>query len=126
MMGWWKPYFFLDTNGVQLLFDWAKIDGLASFLACSSALAALCLVDRFAHHYNLHKLSGSLCSSTAAWTVQRFTSGLLMLVMMSFNMVLFLEVIIFSGLAELAMRLCYRKEAEGVAFQRVQHSIEMC
>lgn len=124
-MGWWKPYFFVDTSGVQLLFEWAEIDGTGTFLLCTAAIAALCLLDRLTHHYTMHHLSGRIYVSTAAWTVQRLTSGLLMLVMMSFNMILFLEVIVFSGMAELSMRICYEKE--DIPFEKLsQNSIEMC
>jgi len=125
-MGWWKPYFFVETNGVQLLFDWAKIESAGTFLLATAAVAALCLLDRFTHHYAIHKLSGkSIYLSTVAWTFQRFTSGLLMLVMMSFNAILFLEVIVFSGLTELCMQLRYQNQE--LEFEELpQNTIEMC
>ncbi|CAB9505900.1 expressed unknown protein [Seminavis robusta] len=124
MMGWWKPYFFVDTTGVQLLFDWAKIDDTLTFISASGSIALLCLLDRFAAHLALHQRQ-KVYSSTLAWTVQRCTSGFLMLIMMSFNIILFLEVVLFSGMSELGMRIYWQKDQEEVEFRRLnQHDDE--
>ncbi len=104
-MGWWKPYFFLDPTGVQFLLPGLVIDGsLETLLVSGLSILVLSILDRYAahasrnHHSNIHR-------SVFYYTVQKFTSGLLMLIMMSFNALLFLEVVLFGGAAELWMKL---------------------
>jgi hypothetical protein len=46
-MGWWRPYFFWDPSEVQLLFSWARIDGIPTFILANVALAVLCALDRW-------------------------------------------------------------------------------
>ena len=122
MMGWWKPYFFTETEGVQLLFEWAQIEGTQTFVLASAVVAILSLLDRWAAHYSIHLLrQQSVYRSTVIWTLERFASGLLMLVMMSFNAILFLQVVIFSGVAELVMRIYWTKDDE-IAFQTLAQS----
>jgi hypothetical protein len=124
MMGWWKPYFFVDPSGVQLLFGWATIDGFlsVSFLAATATVAVLALTDRWlAAHLSSASMSWSdvtlsartVYVSTALWTAQRVTSGLIMLIMMSFNAVLFAEALLFLGAAELWVRLRNRARILG-------------
>ena len=125
MMGWWKPFFFTDTGGVQILLESATIDSTqpSTFWFASAFIAFLCIVDRWAAHYALHKFKRqhSIYMSTAIWTIQRFTSGLLMLIMMSFNVILFMEVVLFSGFAELGIRIYWieKYEEHEISFQRV-------
>jgi len=106
-MGWWKPYFFLDPSGVQVLIPTLVIDGsIFSIILSGVGIAVLALIDRYTAHASRAVCStDSVYASTLYYTVQRFTSGLLMLIMMSFNIILFLEVIIFSGAAELWMKI---------------------
>ena len=122
-MGWWKPYFFLDLNGVQLLSKNLVIDGSMETLIVSAlSIALLALLDRYMAHTSR---STSVYFSAFCFTVQKLTSGLLMLVMMSFNVVLFFEVVLFSGVAELCMKL-REQQQEGGNFQRLSTSeIEM-
>ena len=110
-MGWWKPYFFLDPSGVQFLVPALVIDGsISSMILSAVGIAVLAIVDRYAAYFSRSRNKSSLddadttsavCLSVMFYTTQRFTSGLLMLVMMSFNVILFLEVVFFSGAAEL-------------------------
>jgi len=114
-MGWWKPYFFLDPSGVQVLVPTLVIDGsIKSVILSAVGIAFLALIDRYTAHASRNACSTSDGSqvyvSTVYYTIQRFTSGLLMLIMMSFNVILFLEVIIFSGVAELGMEIRNRRE----------------
>lgn len=104
-MGWWHPYFFVDTTGVQLLFSGLEIQGAGTLFVYSALVAALCTIDRFAAAKAM-ALKGNRERELAAvgwWTAQRCSGGLVMLIMMSFNLVLFLETIVFLGLAELLM-----------------------
>jgi len=118
-MGWWKPHFFLDPTGVQFLLPTLVIDGSFETLFVSGlVIAFLALVDRYTAHASRGSSNSSNSSenysvyiSALYYTIQKFTSGLLMLIMMSFNAVLFLEVVFFSGAAELWMKL-RRKQRE--------------
>ena len=110
-MGWWKPYFFLDTTGVQFLLPELVIDGSFETLFVSGLVVAfLSFLDRYTAHASRgnHVYYSALC-----YTIQKFTSGLLMLVMMSFNGVLFLEVVLFSGAAELWMKIIAQNNRQG-------------
>lgn len=104
-MGWWHPYFFVNLDGVQLLFSALEITGTATFLLYSVLLAALCAFDRFAaaKAATLKILPQRECAAVGWWTVQRLSGGLVMLVMMSFNLILFVETILLLGAAELWM-----------------------
>ena len=136
MMGWWKPYFFLDPSGVQLLVPALVIDGsIFSLILSAVGIAFLALIDRYTAHASRNANACSNTSdglsqvyvSTVYYTIQRFTSGLLMLIMMSFNVILFLEVIIFSGIAELGMKIRNRRGGgEGIGnFRIIPSEIEM-
>ena len=46
MEGWWQPFFFVDTTGVQGLFSGLKIDGFFTFAWVSFFLLILCYCDR--------------------------------------------------------------------------------
>jgi hypothetical protein len=110
-MGWWKPYFFTDTSGVQLLLSPLQIGGLGSLLLATVGVGLLCLLDRWAAaeaaaaRRRLPHLHSSSSSSAGAvtvvaacwWTLQRLTGGLVMLLMMTFNLLIFLEVVTFLG-----------------------------
>ena len=103
-MGWWKPYFFLDPTGVQFLHHDLVIDGSFETLFVSgSGIALLSILDHYAARAS--KANPNVYISTLYYTIQKLTSGLLMLVMMSFNGLLFLEVVLFGGAAELMMKL---------------------
>ena len=99
------PVFFVDVAGVQLLFSTLEITGPATFLLCSVLLGAVCAFDRFAaaRAASLKGLPQCECAAVGWWTAQRLSGGLVMLVMMSFNLVLFAETIAFLGAAELSM-----------------------
>ena len=126
-MGWWKPYFFLDPTGVQLLLPNLVIDGSAETLVVSAfAIALIAFLDRYMAHVSRKDLDISVYLSVLCFTTQKFTSGLLMLIMMSFNTLLFLEVVLFSGTAELWMRLRARTREGSAHFHSVAMSeIEM-
>lgn len=130
-MGWWKPYFFDSPIGVQLLFPTWVITGVPSFLVATIAIALLCLSDRlsasaastFRKHADVNRDADSArCGADMwavfLWTLQRLTSGLIMLIMMSFNLLLFLETVIFLGLSELAVTR-WRRKTDSVQFTRV-------
>ena len=122
-MGWWKPYFFLDPDGVQFLLPNLVIDGGTETLFVSAlSIALLALIDRYMAHTSR---STSIYFSAFCFTIQKLTSGLLMLIMMSFNVVLFLEVVLFSGVAELFVK-SQKQQQEGGNFERLSTSeIEM-
>ena len=122
-MGWWKPYFFWKVWGVQVLLPSLVIEGWVSFLVVSSGIAGLCCMDRHLAHASTASstssstttaLSSSSSSSAVAkdvlvYTLSRFTSGLVMLIMMSFNALLYLEVILFLGASEYYLQLRRKK-----------------
>ena len=120
-MGWWHPYFFVELEGVQLLFSAFEIGGTATFLLYSVLLAALCACDRFAaaKAATLKRHPQRECAAVGWWTVQRLSGGLVMLVMMSFNLVLFAETVAFLGAAELWMVRSGRAMAHHHAFAPV-------
>ena len=77
-------------------------------------------------HVSRKDLDISVYLSVLCFTTQKFTSGLLMLIMMSFNTLLFLEVVLFSGAAELWMRLRAQTREGSAHFHSVSMSeIEM-
>lgn len=119
-MGWWKPYFFIDLTGVQVLIPAAQIEGPVSFLLISTSIVCLCFLDRFLSHY----VTPSIYKQTAVYTLQRFTGGLVMLIMMSFNVILFVEMVVFLGMGELYMK--YR-DAESSTYAGIadDHSLEL-
>jgi len=115
-MGWWRPYFFIDPYGSQLLFSWAEIDGPQSLLLSSMAVAVLALFDRWVADRSdqmrkrLRAIDiGDSCRdlwldqirAVSWWTLQKLSGGMLMLILMSFCAVLFLETVVFLGLAGL-------------------------
>lgn len=120
-MGWWHPYFFVETDGVQLLFSGLQIKGVGTLLLYSAVLGALCAFDRWAAA-TAARLKNQPQSERAAvgwWTVQRLSGGLVMLVMMSFNLILFAETIVFLGAAELWMVETGRAGSQQHAFTSV-------
>ena len=135
-MGWWKPYFFWDVQGVQVLLPSLVIqtDKGWSFLGASLLIAILCFVDRHLAHAaiiasgnnNKHdddkSTHLSIAKDTLVYTGSRFTSGLVMLVMMSFNAVLYLEVILFVGVSEYFLRLRQQKRQRQQQREYDQHS----
>ena len=98
-MGWWRPYFFWDLNSVQVLHEKLVLDGsLGSILLVSLGIAALAFVDRLLAHH--HKRQDTAISHSLHYMLQKSTGGLLMLILMSFNIILFMEVILFCGMWE--------------------------
>jgi hypothetical protein len=105
MMGWWHPYFFLDVAGVQILFPWFEIEGPLSFGLATCAIGVLCYADRYLSGKAQVSRSESRsasddCWHIAWWTGERLTGSLVMLLLMSFNVVIFLETVMFLGLSE--------------------------
>lgn len=105
-MGWWKPFFFTDVTGVQVLFAGARIEGPASFAVVILCIALLCGFDRWAaaRAAALYDSREKELSAVGWWAAQRLSGGLVMLLMMTFNAVLFLATIGCLALAELAVR----------------------
>mmetsp|Transcript_18866 Transcript_18866/g.37549 ORF Transcript_18866/g.37549 Transcript_18866/m.37549 type:complete len:128 (-) Transcript_18866:97-480(-) len=97
-MGWWHPYFFSDTSGVQVLFSFLEINGPASLVAALGAIFTLCLVDRYAAA-GVQSARGT-SSYIPLFFLQRLSGGLVMLVLMSFNIVLFVFTLVFLSLCE--------------------------
>lgn len=111
-MGWWKPYFFLNPTGVQFLLPQLVIDGsFETLFASGLAIALLSILDRYIAHVS--RGNPNVYISTLCYTIQKFTSGLLMLIMMSFNVLLFSEVVLFGGAAELCMKLYEQRSRQG-------------
>lgn len=107
-MGWWKPYFFVSLDKVQVLFPWWRAEGPTAVLFTAVGIAAICTADRYAAAKAAQlRLAASSpaeeITAVAWWTAQRLTGGLVMLLMMTFNVILFLLTIMFLGIAELAM-----------------------
>ena len=117
MMGWWRPYFFLDLSGVQILFAFFVLDGPVSWLLAAAAIATLCWLDR--HLASLLSAPSRKDSeprgdnaAAALFMAQRCTAGLVMLLLMSFNAIVFAYTILALGLAERAS-LWRRRLANG-------------
>ena len=90
-MGWWRPYFFVDSTGVQLLLPTLALDGsAASLIFCVMFVAPLAILDRWLERATCDKRAVSSShesdgSVALLWTAQRATGTLLMLLFMSFN-----------------------------------------
>ena len=105
MMGWWQPHFFVDVTGVEVLFSFFPITGFFSFLLATAFIALLCAIDRWIAWRATEARASSITpqednTSVLLWSGQRLTGGLIMLLMMSFNFVLFIESIVFLGVFE--------------------------
>jgi len=99
-MGWWHPYFFTDTTDVQLLLPSLRIDGTpASLTLALTVIFLLCLLDRWAV---ARSASARGTPFYIPWFfLQRLAGGLVMLVMMSFNVVLFGATLVSLAVCEL-------------------------
>merc|ERR1719244_450443 len=99
-MGWWRPYFFVDLVHVQLLLEDIVLDGsLASTALASLCIAGLTFADRWLAYTHKHT-SHTARSHAVLFTLQKCTGGMLMLLLMSFNVILFIEVVLLCGLWE--------------------------
>jgi len=99
-MGWWKPYFYSNVSGIQILFRGLQIDSdrpLTIFLALSF-IFALCLIDRTVAART--ESTRGTSSYIPYYFLQRLSGGLVMLVLMSFNAVLFGVTIVFLSVCE--------------------------
>ena len=117
MMGWWRPFFFFDLSGVQILIAPFVLDGPLSWLLAAGAIASLCWLDRSLASLlsaPLRKDSEprSDNAASALFMGQRCTGGLIMLLLMSFNAIVFAYTILALGLAERAS-LWRRRLASG-------------
>ena len=109
-MGWWRPYFFIELERVQLLYSGFTLSSRASCVAAVFVIGLLSLADRWLAH--THAAVAAVAAShrddtivAIVWTAQRITGALLMLIQMSFNVVLFALTICCLGVAE---RWCLR------------------
>ena len=86
-MGWWKPYFFFDPHGVQLLLPSFVLGTASSYIGAAVSIVLLCLADRRLAHALSAAAAGSESANARAalFLVQRCTGTLLMLLLMSFN-----------------------------------------
>ena len=89
-MGWWHPYFFTSTADVQLLLPSLTIDPdrPLTLLLALALVFLLCLTDRWAAA-RTRSADRTSSSYLVYYGLQRASGGSVMLVMMSFNMVLF-------------------------------------
>ena len=96
-MGWWHPYFFSDTEGVQLLLPDVVLSGPVSLFVGFLLVALLCVADRFLfHRFGFNEPA----PAAVLYAVQRLTGGLVMLLMMTFNAPLFAWIICSLGVGE--------------------------
>ena len=96
-MGWWKPYFFVDLKSVQLLHEDLVLDGtFGSAFVATMGIFLLAFLDRWLCHQQCFGTQ-SASSHAVFYTLQKITGGLLMLILMSFNVLLFAEVCLFCG-----------------------------
>ena len=114
----WQPYFGTSPVGVHVLFSWLQIRRSTDLLASSVGLAVLCVLDRYVAFRAKaleaptgHALPRENALVAVAWrTAQRLSSGLLLLVIVSFDLVLFVETIVFLGLGELLVMKAAKHE----------------
>ena len=101
-MGWWRPYFFVELTGVQLLLPGLVLRSYGDCFLGGCFIAVLGYADRWLAHATSRTLRND--NATAAlFTAQRLTGGLLMLLMMSFNVPLFLWTVTCVGASERVM-----------------------
>ena len=104
-MGWWKPYFFIDLKSIQLLHKDLVLDGtFFNTLIASLFMFCLALLDRYVsnrlHSHSMHQHKRVPSHHALLYTLQKCSGGLLMLILMSFNLILFMEVVLFCGFWE--------------------------
>ena len=46
MMGWWKPYFFFDPDGVQLLLPTFALHSYMDLFLAAIPIGLICVADR--------------------------------------------------------------------------------
>ena len=104
-MGWWKPYFFSEVTGVQVLFSPLEIRGAVDFLFAALFVLVLCFADGWLSKRNKlhHTGTRSHLRLSALKAIHTATHFLIMLVVMSFNIWLFLCVVVSTGLAEFVL-----------------------
>ena len=116
-MGWWRPYFFLDPTGVQLLSPSLALSDAPSLLLGAAGLLLLAMGER----HVAHALARSSTRHTPAddtafallWTANRLVGTLVMLLFMSFNVPIILWLLTCLGVAERLELWRERRRANG-------------
>ena len=108
MMGWWHPYFFTNLTGVQLLAPSIQLSsGAGSLLWATLLIFALCSADALLRRWKrrispVHRPAARSIVGAAAMACH----FLIMLVVMSFNVQLFVLVVVCSCLCEYLVLRC--------------------
>ena len=107
MMGWWHPYFFTNLTGVQLLSPSIQLSGAGSLWWATLLIFALCSADALLRRWKLrispvHRPAARSIVGAAAMACH----FLIMLVVMSFNVQLFVLVVVCSCLCEYLVLRC--------------------
>ena len=107
MMGWWHPYFFTNLTGVQLLSPSIQLSGAGSLTWATLLIFALCSADALLRRWKLrispvHRPAARSIVGAAAMACH----FLIMLVVMSFNVQLFVLVVVCSCLCEYLVLRC--------------------
>ena len=107
MGGWWHPYFFFDYHGVQVLLFGAKLHNGFDFLLASVAILLLCVMDAWVGRWD-HAVTGQpalehALLKSALKAGHATTHFLIMLIVMSFNVSLFIVTVLSMGVAEFMM-----------------------
>ena len=101
-VGWWRPHFFIETDGVQLLLPGVVLESMGSHIIGFALVLLLCIADRFLQH---RFGFAEPVPSAVLYAFQRLTGGLIMLLMMTFCLPLFVWIILSLGVGEwLAIR----------------------
>lgn len=115
-MGWWHPYFFTNLTGVQLLSPSIQLSGAGSLTWATLLIFALCSADALLRRWKLrispvHRPAARSIVGAAAMACH----FLIMLVVMSFNVQLFVLVVVCSCLCEyLVLRCLPDGQADGL------------
>ena len=124
-MGWWRPYFFIDPTGVQILLPFLELGSAVSYLLGALAIAAVCGVDRLLARLAADSAKAAMghrddTQTAALWTVQRATGGFVMLLLMTFNVPVFAWTIACLGATERAVLYYERRGTQPLGWMHAR------
>ena len=104
-MGWWRPYFFWELTGVQLLVPALEVNSIGSGVLGAVCVCAICAAERLLEDMASRARKGASSQQddsrvAAIFGAQRLASGLVMLLLMSFSVPVFLWTILSLAAAE--------------------------
>ena len=106
MMGWWRPFFFSNVTGVQLLLPGVQLSSGIDLLWAMVLIFVLSISDKLLEAFARDSDHKGLKSLLAAG--HQMTHYILMLLAMTFNVWIFAILVACSGVAEYTMLRLYK------------------